>query len=271
MKLNNNTKRVLLFAALLLAAYLISLAFGGKDEAVPQGTGGAAELETGVLQPEEEDRSSADASMPETDDEIQEESKAESSSDAEEEPEALTLEEVTEEPEEQTPEEASEEADTEPAKTETQTQETTEAQSSSEQEISEAGPSETETKETETEKPGLTVKEDGEYTDKEHVALYIHTYGHLPDNYITKKEANELGWPEEGNLGTVAPGKSIGGDYFGNYEGLLPKKKGRKYYECDIDFKGKSRGAKRIIFSNDGLIFYTNDHYESFEQLYGGD
>ena len=267
MKLNNNTKRVLLFAALLLAAYLISLAFGGKGETVPQGTDSVAELETGVLPPKTEDQSPADASMPEADTAIQEESKAESKPDAEEETETLTLE---EEPEELTLEEASEEAETEPAKTETQIQETTEAQSSSEQETTEARPAVSETQEAETEKPGITVKEDGEYTDKEHVALYIHTYGHLPGNFITKKEANELGWPEEGNLGTVAPGKSIGGDHFGNYEGLLPKKKGRKYYECDIDFKGKSRGAKRIIFSNDGLIFYTNDHYESFEQLYGG-
>lgn len=118
---------------------------------------------------------------------------------------------------------------------------------------------------------GIQVTEDGEYTDKDHVALYIHTYGHLPSNYITKKEANALGWPDEGYLKTVAPGKSIGGDTFGNYEGILPKKKGRKYYECDIDFGGKSRNAKRIVFSNDGLIFYTEDHYESFEQLYGGE
>lgn len=111
--------------------------------------------------------------------------------------------------------------------------------------------------------------EDGEYTSKDDVALYIHTYGKLPGNFITKKEAQKLGWPG-GSLESYAPGKSIGGDNFGNYEGLLPKKKGRKYYECDIDTKGKSkRGAKRIIFSNDGLVYYTKDHYESFELLYG--
>ena len=111
--------------------------------------------------------------------------------------------------------------------------------------------------------------EDGTYTSKEDVALYIHIYGKLPSNFITKKEAKKLGWPG-GSLENYAPGKSIGGDYFGNYEGLLPTKKGRKYYECDIDTLGKSkRGAKRIIFSNDGLIFYTEDHYESFDLLYG--
>ena len=117
--------------------------------------------------------------------------------------------------------------------------------------------------------PSVTVAEDGEYTSRDEVALYLHTYGHLPSNFITKKEAQALGW-EGGKLEPYAPGKSIGGDYFGNYEGLLPKKKGRKYFECDIDTQGKkSRGAKRIIWSNDGLIYYTDDHYESFELLYG--
>ena len=116
---------------------------------------------------------------------------------------------------------------------------------------------------------GISVTPDGEYTDKDHVALYIHAFGHLPSNYITKAEAEELGWvAQKGNLWEVAPGKSIGGSHFGNYEKLLPTKKGRKYFECDIDYKGKSRGAKRIIYSNDGLIYYTSDHYESFEQLY---
>lgn len=109
----------------------------------------------------------------------------------------------------------------------------------------------------------------GSYTSKDDVALYIHQYGKLPSNFITKKKAQEKGWTG-GGLDKYFPGKSIGGDYFGNYEGLLPKKKGRTYTECDIDTKGKkSRGAKRIIFSNDGLIYYTDDHYESFTLLYG--
>ena len=113
------------------------------------------------------------------------------------------------------------------------------------------------------------VSEDGEYWTKDAVALYIHLFGHLPKNYITKSRAQDLGW-SGGSLEPYAPGCSIGGGYFGNYEGLLPKKKGRTYTECDIDTRGKkSRGAKRIVFSNDGLIYYTDDHYESFTLLYG--
>ncbi len=112
------------------------------------------------------------------------------------------------------------------------------------------------------------IKENGVYTTKEDVALYIHTYGKLPSNFIKKAEAEALGWPG-GDLEPYAPGKCIGGDNFSNREGLLPKASGRKYTECDIDTLGaKSRGAKRIVFSNDGLIFYTDDHYESFTQLY---
>ena len=111
--------------------------------------------------------------------------------------------------------------------------------------------------------------EDGVYTTRDDVALYIHTYGHLPGNFITKKEAQALGWPG-GSLEPYAPGKCIGGSRFGNYEGLLPEKDGRTYTECDIDTLGAdSRGAKRIVFSNDGLIYYTEDHYETFELLYG--
>lgn len=110
---------------------------------------------------------------------------------------------------------------------------------------------------------------DGTYTSKEDVAAYIHAYGELPSNYITKKEAQSLGWNNaDGNLDEVAPGKSIGGDKFGNYEGMLPEEDGRQYYECDIDFDGGYRNSKRIVYSNDGMIFYTEDHYETFMQLY---
>lgn len=113
------------------------------------------------------------------------------------------------------------------------------------------------------------VSEDGKYDTKDEVALYILLFGHLPSNYITKNRAKELGWTG-GSLEPYAPGCSIGGDRFGNYEGLLPEKPGRYYTECDIDTAGKSsRGAKRIVFSNDGLIYYTDDHYESFTLLYG--
>lgn len=113
------------------------------------------------------------------------------------------------------------------------------------------------------------IDRDGTYTTKDDVALYIYTYGELPQNFITKKQAQALGW-EGGSLEPYAPGCCIGGSYFGNYEGNLPEKDGREYTECDIDTLGaKSRGAKRIVFSNDGLIYYTEDHYNTFELLYG--
>ena len=112
------------------------------------------------------------------------------------------------------------------------------------------------------------VEKDGWYDSMEEVAVYLDTYDALPDNYLTKKEAQGLGWvSKEGNLWDVAEGCSIGGDRFGNYEGLLPDAKGRKWTECDIDFEGDYRGGERIVFSNDGLIYYTNDHYESFDEI----
>ena len=113
------------------------------------------------------------------------------------------------------------------------------------------------------------LEEDGSYTTKEDLALYIHTFGHLPSNFISKKDAEKAGW-SGGPLDKVLPGMCIGGDYFGNYEGLLPKAKGRRWTECDVNtLHAKSRGPERIVFSNDGLIYYSPDHYESFEQLYG--
>lgn len=123
--------------------------------------------------------------------------------------------------------------------------------------------------ETETETITETLSEDGTYTSKEDVALYIHLYGKLSENFITKKEAKALGW-EGGSLEPYAPGKSIGGDRFGNYEGILPEEDGVTYKECDIDTMGADqRGAKRIVFSNEGAVYYTEDHYKSFELLYG--
>ena len=107
------------------------------------------------------------------------------------------------------------------------------------------------------------------YTSKEEVARYIHLHGRLPDNFITKSQARALGW-SGGSVEPYAPGCCIGGDTFGNREGLLPDAPGRTWKECDIDTLGKSsRGAKRIVFSNDGLIYYTDDHYQTFELLYG--
>ena len=113
----------------------------------------------------------------------------------------------------------------------------------------------------------VTVVEGEYYYDVENVVLYIHTFGVLPDNYITKNEARELGW-EGGSVEEFLEGAAIGGDNFGNREGLLPNDDGRKYTECDIDTLGYgSRGARRLVFSNDGLYFYTDDHYESFSEV----
>lgn len=108
------------------------------------------------------------------------------------------------------------------------------------------------------------------YSDPEGVAAYLNAFGELPPNFITKNDAQSLGWDSgAGNLWDVAPGKSIGGDRFGNREGLLPAASGRTWYECDVNYEGGYRGAERIVYSSDGLIYYTNDHYASFTLLYG--
>lgn len=110
------------------------------------------------------------------------------------------------------------------------------------------------------------------YTDKEHVAAYLKAFGELPPNYITKQEAQRLGWVASwGNLDEVAPGKSIGGDRYGDYEGKLPAKSGRRYFECDIGYDPREdrgrRNGLRLVYSNDGLVFYTGDHYNTFEEI----
>lgn len=100
------------------------------------------------------------------------------------------------------------------------------------------------------------------------VSDYIRKNGKLPPNFITKQEAEKLGWvPSKGNLDKAAPGKSIGGDRFGNREGLLPKAKNRVWYEADINYRKGTRGADRILYSNDGLIYMTTDHYKSFTDI----
>lgn len=112
------------------------------------------------------------------------------------------------------------------------------------------------------------VEAGGRYDTMEEVAIYLTFFDELPENYITKKEAQALGWDNrKGNLWKVADGCSIGGDRFGNYEGLLPDAKGRRWTECDIGFDGGYRNGQRIVFSNDGLIYYTADHYQSFDEI----
>ncbi|MBO5648389.1 MAG: ribonuclease [Clostridia bacterium] len=105
------------------------------------------------------------------------------------------------------------------------------------------------------------------YYEVDDVAYYLHLFGELPENYITKSEAQALGWiSSEGNLWEVAPGMCIGGDRFGNYEGLLPTT--GSYTECDVNYEGGYRTGERLVFDGEGGIWYTADHYETFEQLY---
>lgn len=95
----------------------------------------------------------------------------------------------------------------------------------------------------------------------------ITTSGRLPEKFITKAQAKKAGWHPGEDLAQFAPGKSIGGDRFGNYERRLPIKKGRQWFEADLSFKGGKRGAKRLLFSSDRLIYVTVDHYKTFQQV----
>lgn len=109
------------------------------------------------------------------------------------------------------------------------------------------------------------INEDGQYVEASDVAKYLRAYSHLPKNYLTKQEAKEKGWiASEGNLREITNNAVIGGDRFGNREGLLPEEPGRTYYECDVNYDGGHRGPERLVYSDDGLIFYTKDHYKSF-------
>ena len=111
-------------------------------------------------------------------------------------------------------------------------------------------------------------EESGPIIEPQAIADYIFEHGELPPNFITKKEAQALGWDSSWNyVSDVAPGMSIGGDKFGNYEGNLPQVEGRKYYECDCWYTGGKRNAYRIIYSNDGHVWYTEDHYNTFIEM----
>ncbi len=115
-------------------------------------------------------------------------------------------------------------------------------------------------------------EEAGPVTEPQAIADYLFKHGELPENFITKEEAQDLGWDSSRNyVSDVAPGKSIGGDRFGNYEGQLPKAKGRKFFECDANYTGGKRGPERIVYSSDGRVWYTKDHYGTFEELFPSD
>ena len=105
-------------------------------------------------------------------------------------------------------------------------------------------------------------------TSADDVAGYVQKNGKLPENFITKDQAKAAGWdPKQGNLSDVAPGKSIGGDIFKNKGNVLPDAPGRTWYEADVNYSGGYRSTDRIIYSNDGLIYQTSDHYKTFTQI----
>lgn len=111
-----------------------------------------------------------------------------------------------------------------------------------------------------------SIEEDKPYYKMEDVAAYIHFFNKLPNNYISKSQARKKGWiPKENNLWEVTDKAVIGGDRFGNYEKILPES---SYKEADVNYEGGARGPERLVYDQDGNIFYTSDHYESFERIY---
>jgi len=112
----------------------------------------------------------------------------------------------------------------------------------------------------------VSVVEDGEYISVDEVSSYIKEFHKLPSNFITKKEAQSLGW-HGGPLKEYAPGKSIGGDTFTNRQHILPDSDD-KYIECDINANGTSRGSERIVYNSGNFkVYYTPDHYDSFVEV----
>ena len=110
---------------------------------------------------------------------------------------------------------------------------------------------------------------EGPIIDPQSIADYLFAHGELPENFLTKKEAQALGWNSSYNyVSDVAPGMSIGGDYFGNYEGKLPTGKGITYHEADCYYTKGKRNAYRVIYSSDGRVWYTEDHYNTFTELF---
>lgn len=105
-------------------------------------------------------------------------------------------------------------------------------------------------------------------TDEKTVVSYLRQNHRLPDNYITKKKAREAGWDaRSGNLCDVLPGKAIGGDRFSNREGRLPTAYKRVWREADINYRCGRRGADRVLFASDGLIYVSRDHYQNFVRV----
>ncbi|RWR03629.1 hypothetical protein ED28_01180 [[Pantoea] beijingensis] len=105
-------------------------------------------------------------------------------------------------------------------------------------------------------------------TQQQRVARYLQQHQQLPDYYLTKNQARRQGWdPAKGNLCSLLPGKAIGGDRFSNREGLLPVQRGRIWFEADVNYQCGHRNADRLLYSSDGLIFVSTDHYRSVKKV----
>ena len=113
----------------------------------------------------------------------------------------------------------------------------------------------------------VTVTEDGSYTGKDEVAAYLHTSGKLPSNYLTTEAATALGWDGDSDLWAVQSGAAIGGDEYANLAGLLPAADGRSWKQCDVGYNGGTRGPERLVYSSDGLIYYSPDRFTTFEEI----
>lgn len=104
-----------------------------------------------------------------------------------------------------------------------------------------------------------------ELTEENKVINYVKEHHELPEYYITKSEAKKQGWiPSKGNLCEVLPGRAIGGDHFSNREKTLPKN--AQYYEADVNYNCGNRNADRIVFTKNGDVYLTKDHYKTFEE-----
>ena len=122
------------------------------------------------------------------------------------------------------------------------------------------------------------VEESGLYTTKDSVAAYICKFDKLPSNYVGKNEGKSLYESKTGNTFDkwnfnpwTTLGVMIGGDTFNNhadnpdnYRPTLPE---GDYHEADVDYSAKNRGTKRLIYQSDCVIYYTADHYETFDKL----
>lgn len=105
-------------------------------------------------------------------------------------------------------------------------------------------------------------------TSEQTVVNYLRQNHRLPDYYVTKRQARDAGWDARaGNLCQVLPGKAIGGDRFSNREGRLPSAYKRIWREADINYRCGRRGADRVLFASDGLIYVSRDHYKQFVRV----